>query len=95
MLRAIARMKGDEFLLGTEEGQTYRAKTLYPEKKIKPVNPEAVCLDMKKITLQNIKKSLENMKPKVIIEKKVRDKIKEVLDRSLQNKIKCINRSMR
>jgi len=84
MLRAVGRLKGDEFLLGTEEGHTYRAKTLYPEKEIYPVNPEAVCIDMKKITLENIKKSLENLKPKVVKEKKINEKVKEVLERSLQ-----------
>jgi quinolinate synthase len=84
MLRAIGRLKEDEFLLGTEEGHTYRAKTIYPEKEIYPVNPRAVCVDMKKITLENIKKSLETMKPKIIIEKKINDKIKEILDRSFR-----------
>ena len=84
MLRAIGRLKSDEFLLGTEEGHTYRAKTLYPDKEIFPVNPRAICIDMKKITLENIKKSLENMKPKVILEKKISDKVKEILDRSLR-----------
>lgn len=84
MLRAVGRLKGDEFLLGTEEGHTYRAKTLYPSKEIYPVNPEAVCIDMKKITMENIKKSLETLKPKVIIEKKINEKVKEVLDRSLR-----------
>jgi len=84
MLRAIGRFNADEFLLGTEEGHTYRAKTLYPEKEIYPVNPEAVCVDMKKITLENIKKSLETMKPRVIIKKKVGEKVKEILDRSLR-----------
>lgn len=84
MLRAVGRLKGDEFLLGTEEGHTYRVKTLYPDKEINPVNPRAVCIDMKKITLENIKKSLETIKPKVIIEKKINEKVKEVLDRSLR-----------
>jgi len=48
MLREIGNFKGDKFLIGTEEGHTYRTKKLYPEKKIYPVNPEAVCVDMKK-----------------------------------------------
>lgn len=84
MLRAIGRMKDDEFLLGTEEGHIYRAKTLYPDREINPVNPRAVCTDMKKITLENIKKSLETLEPKVIIDKKINEKVKEVLDRSLR-----------
>ena len=82
MLRAVGSWNGDEFLLGTEEGHTYRSKTLYPAKEINPVNPRTVCVDMKKITLENIKKSLETIITKVIIEKKTNEKVKEVLDRS-------------
>jgi len=84
MLREIGSFKGDEFLLGTEEGHSYRAKKLYPEKKIYPVNPEAVCVDMRKINLQNIKESLENLKPKVTIKKEINKKVKYVLERSLE-----------
>lgn len=84
MLREVGRYKGDEFLLGTEEGHSYRAKKLYPEKEIYPVNPEAVCLDMRKINLQNIKESLENLKPKVTIKKEIKKKVKHVLERSLE-----------
>ena len=84
MLREVVSLKGDEFLLGTEEGHSYRTKKLYPDKEIYPVNPGAVCFDMKKINLQNIKKSLETLKPKVIIKKKVNEKVKYVLERSLE-----------
>jgi len=37
-----------KFLLGTEEGLSYRAKNLYPDREIYPVNLGAVCIDMKK-----------------------------------------------
>lgn len=84
MLREVGNSKGDEFLLGTEEGHSYRAKKLYPEKEVYPVNPEAICVDMKKINLQNIKKSLENLKPKVTIKKEINKKVKYVLERSLE-----------
>ena len=84
MLREVGSFKGDEFLLGTEEGHSYRAKKLYPEKEVYPVNPEAVCVDMRKINLQNIKKSLENLKPKVTIKKEINKKVKYVLERSFE-----------
>jgi quinolinate synthase len=84
MLRAVDKLKGEKFLLGTEEGLSYRAKKLYPDKETYSVNPRAVCVDMKKITLLNIKKSLETLKPKVVIEKKVNEKVKAVLEKSLE-----------
>jgi len=84
MLRAIGESEGSIFLLGTEESLSYRAKTLYPEKEIYPVNPRAICIDMKKINLLKIKESLEKLKPKILIEKKTNEKIRSVLKRSLE-----------
>ena len=84
MLKAIKEINGNRFLLGTEEGLSYRAKKLYLDKEIYPINPGAICIDMKKINLLNIKESLERMKPKVVIKKKVREKVKSVLERSLE-----------
>jgi len=84
MLRAIGELGGNSFLLGTEEGLSYRAKNLYPDKEIYPINPRAVCIDMKKINLLNIKKSLETNRPKISLEKNIRDKVKSILESSLE-----------
>jgi len=84
MLRAIDELGGSKFLLGTEEGLSYTAKSIYPEKEIYPANPGAICVDMKKINLLNIKKSLERMKPEVIMGKKISQSVRSVLERSLE-----------
>ena len=84
MLKAIDKSDENIFLLGTEEALSYRARNLYPDKEIYPVNPRAICVDMKKINLLNMKESLERLKHKVIIKKKVRQKIKSILDKSLE-----------
>ncbi len=84
MLRAIGEMEGDSFLLGTEEGLTYRARRLYPDKKVYPVNNLAVCSDMKKINLLNIKESLEGLKPRVTIERRVSERVRSILERSFR-----------
>jgi quinolinate synthase len=84
MLREVGESRRSGFLLGTEEGFSYRAKRLYPDKEIHPVNPEAVCADMKKITMLSIKKSLETLEPKVVIKKKVEEKVRNILKKSLE-----------
>jgi len=84
MLRAISKLDGSTFLLGTEEGLSYRANKLYPNRKVYPVNPKAICVDMKKINLLNIKKSLGKLKPKIVIEKKIREKVGSILERSIE-----------
>ncbi len=84
MLRAIGEINANEFILGTEEGLVYRAKKLYPDKAIYPLNPKAVCLDMKKITPLKILRSLELLKPRVTIESDIVKKAREAILRSLE-----------
>lgn len=40
-----------------------------PEKEIYPVNPRAICIDMKKINLLNIKEDLKRLRHKIVIKK--------------------------
>jgi quinolinate synthase len=84
MVRAIASLEGDEFLLGTEEGLAYRARKMYPDKKIYPLNPYAVCINMKKINLYNIRDSLERMKPVVSVDREIAETVREIMERSLE-----------
>ena len=84
MLKAVGTLPGSEFILGTEEGLAYRAKVLYPNKKVYPLNPKAICVDMKKISLLKIRDSLIRLKPKVVIDPKVASKVREVLEESLK-----------
>ncbi|MCR6668472.1 MAG: quinolinate synthase NadA, partial [archaeon YNP-WB-040] len=74
----------DEFLLGTEEGLTYRARKLYVGKRIFPVNCRAVCVDMKKITPRKIINCLENLKFRVTLDREVVSKAREVIFNSLE-----------
>jgi len=84
MLRAIKSFRAKRFLLGTEEALSYRARVLYPNLDVQPINRCAVCADMKKINLLNIKESLEKLKPKVTIKKELRRKIKDTLELSFE-----------
>ncbi|OYT38705.1 MAG: quinolinate synthase [Desulfurococcales archaeon ex4484_58] len=84
MLRAIGEIKAEAYLLGTEEGLTYRARKLYPDKRIYPVNPKAICIDMKKITLKKIRDSLDKLEPRVRIERSRALKVREILERSIE-----------
>ncbi len=84
MLKAVKDMNAKEFIMGTEEGLSYRARKLYPEKKVYPLNPRAICIDMKKITPLKILRSLETLKPRVILDKEVSRRVREVIERSLE-----------
>ncbi len=84
MLKAIGEIEAETYIIGTEEGLVYRARKLYPNKHIVPANPAAVCIDMKKINLLNIKRSLEALKPEVKIDPDIARKVREVVERSLE-----------
>jgi quinolinate synthase len=84
MLRRIGEVEAEEYLVATEEGLVHRARRLYPGKKIYPANPNAICIDMKKITPLKILKSLQDLKPRVRIDERIAAKVREILDRSLQ-----------
>ncbi len=84
MLRAIGELGGEEFILGTEEGLVYRARKMYPGKKIYPVNHRAICIDMKKITLKNIADSLETMRPVVKVDERIAGRVREILEESFR-----------
>ncbi len=85
MLRAIPRFNKDKtIVVATEEGLVYRARKLYPDRRIVPANPLAVCIDMKKITLRSIVRSLELMKYRVVLDQSIAKKVREVIERSLE-----------
>jgi len=84
IIKAISEIEGDVYLLGTEEGLAYRAKMIYEDKNIFPVNCRAVCMDMKKVTPRKILNCLENLKPKVSIDREITVKAREVIFNSLE-----------
>jgi len=84
MLKAVGEMPYKEFLLGTEEGLAYRARKLYQEKIVRPLNPKAICTNMKKIILLKILKSLEELKPKVNIDRRISERVREIMLTSME-----------
>ncbi len=85
MLKIIKDVEQDKtIVLATEEGLTYRARKLYPDRKILPANPLAVCIDMKKIDLLDILSSLERLKYRVHIDTEKIKKVKEIVERSIE-----------
>ena len=85
MLRYIGRTdpKGS-YIIGTEEGLAYRAKRLYPDATVYPVSARTVCIDMKKITLEKIVRSLETLKPQVEIPSNIAKRAREAVERGLE-----------
>ena len=73
-----------EMIVGTEIGIIHRLKKENPGKRFIPVSEQAVCPNMKLITLEKVLWSLEAMAPEVRVAEDIRLKAKAAVDRMLE-----------
>jgi len=83
MIRYAQREDVSEMIVGTEMGIIYRLKKENPGKKFIPVSEQAICPNMKLITLEKILWSLEEMSPQVKVPEAIRVRAKAAVDRML------------
>ncbi len=84
MCHYARREDTSRMIVGTEIGIIYRLKKENPEKRFIPVSEQAVCPDMKLITLEKILWSLESMAPEVKVPEEIRLRAKAAVDRMLE-----------
>jgi quinolinate synthase len=84
MLRYAAESDSREFLVGTETDMLYRLRKENPDKEFFPVTDVAVCPNMKKITLEKVLWSLQDMKHKVEIETETARKASNAVQRMVE-----------
>ena len=82
-IRYARREDVSEMIVGTELGIIYRLKKENPGKKFIPISEQAVCPNMKLITLEKVLWSLEEMAPQVKVPEAIRLKAKTAVDRML------------
>ncbi len=83
MIKFARREDVQEMIVGTEMGIIYRLKKENPGKKFIPVSEQAICPNMKLITLEKVLWSLEEMAPEVKVPERIRLKAKAAVDRML------------
>ncbi len=84
MCRYARREEVREMIVGTEVGIIHRMKKENPGKKFIPASKQAVCPNMKRITLEKVLLALQTMKPEVKVPEEIRLKAKAAVDRMLQ-----------
>jgi quinolinate synthase len=84
MSRYIKNSKDKEFIIGTEIGIIHRLKKENPDKAFYPASPKAICADMKRINLEKVLHSLENMSYEITLPPDVIDRARLSIDRMLQ-----------
>ena len=83
MVRYARRDDVKELIVGTEIGIIHRLRKENPDKRFTGVSEQAICPDMKLITLGKVLRSLEEMRPEVKVPDGVRAKAKAAIDRML------------
>lgn len=81
MLRYAAKSEAKRFIVGTETGIIHALKKERPDAEFIPASEKAVCPNMKKITIEKILWSLEEMKYQITVPQVIREKAKKSLDR--------------
>ncbi|HRY29112.1 MAG TPA: quinolinate synthase NadA [Elusimicrobiota bacterium] len=83
MLRRVKESPSKEFLVATETGILHTMKKQCPEKNFIPISESAQCEFMKKITLENVLWSLQDMKHRVTVPPEVAEKARRAIDRMM------------
>ncbi len=81
MLKFVAKSTAKRFIVATEKGIIHALKKQNPGAEYVPASNRAVCPNMKKITLDKVIASLEDMKYRITVAEDIRARAKQALDR--------------
>jgi len=84
IIREVERSGSTEFIIGTEKEIVRSLKRKYPDKKFYPASEKACCYNMKKITLEAVLNSLQNMEYEIRVPEHIRVKARKALNRMLE-----------
>jgi quinolinate synthase len=84
MIKFAGESDATTFIVGTEVGMCYRLEKLFPEKTFIPASPNAVCPNMKKISLEKILVSLKNLGPVITVPKETADAARTAIERMIE-----------
>ena len=84
MCRYAQRDEVREMVVGTEIGIIHRLKKENPGKRFIPISEQAICPNMKLITLEKVLWSLEEMSPEVKVSEEIRLRAKAAVDKMLE-----------
>ena len=84
MLTYVNKSTAMEFIIGTEIGIIHRMKKENPEKSFYPASDTATCPNMKRINLEKVLWSLEDLTYEITVPQEIMDKARLSIERMLQ-----------
>lgn len=83
MIRYAGESEKRSFIVGTEVGLLYSLQTANPGKKFYPASAGMECIDMKKITIEDVARSLEFMEGEVRVPENIRQPALKAVQRMI------------
>lgn len=83
MLRYVQDSPHESFIIATEEGILHPMRQQNPHKSFYPASNQLVCPDMKKISLEDVCRSLETLQPRVTVPEEIRLRALEAVEKML------------
>jgi quinolinate synthase len=83
MLKFARQSPSKEFIIATENGILHALRKDNPGKSFFPASRRAICPNMKRITLEKVLWSLEDMKHKVVVASDVAERARAALNRMI------------
>ena len=84
MLKFVAKGTAKRFIIATENGIIHALKKQNPDAEFFPASHRAICPNMKKISVDKIISSLQEMKYKITVPEEIRIKARKSLDRMVE-----------
>lgn len=84
MIRRAGDSDADTFIIGTEKDMVYRLKTIYPSKNFIPASEDALCKNMKKITLEKLHRSAETLTPVVTVPEEIASAARSAIEKMVR-----------
>lgn len=84
MLEFVKKSPAKRFIVATEAGMIYPLKKQNPGAEFVAASNRAICPNMKKITLEKVAWSLEDVQYKITVPEEIRIKAKKALDRMVE-----------
>jgi quinolinate synthase len=87
MLVFARKTMAKQIIIGTEIGIIHRMQKDSPEKMFIPISEQAVCMNMKKINLEDVLVSLEKMQYEIKLDQKTIEKAKKPIFKMLEERL--------
>jgi len=84
MIKFAQKTQVRDIVVGTEIGIIYRLKKENPGKRFIPASKQAVCPNMKRITLEKVIGALEELSPEIVVPREISLKARAAVDKMLE-----------